>query len=277
MSLLDTVTTLGIFVLVTTVGCSQERNFKNDLRSSLQTMESAKTHLEWETSADHPIQLFHRYESMGLRDREGSELCQRLRNLNDPDLSVFAEAISGRGNRLDLSCRRELEERLGRYAEVLEDAMKKRLQGDVSLRGISDHPADAPVQIRLVDPAVDHVISNADLRPGQFALTFDDGPHRSLTPKLLNTLAQHGVLATFFVVGQSAQQLPGLIRQTHESGHSLGSHSWSHAQLPKLKPDAAVLEIDSAQNLVSKIVGAPISFFRFPYGSWSPWLLSYLS
>lgn len=263
-----------LFIFALSMSCSQDQTFKNDLRNSLDTLSRAQSHLEWETSEFHPIQVFRKYEKVGFRSEDGYDLCRRLQELSDADLSVFAEAISGRGNQLELKCRSALEDRLGRYAEQMEKAMESRL---ASAAALSPTPPPAvDIQIRMVDPTVDQVISNADLKPGQFALTFDDGPHRSLTPKLLKILEKYGILATFFVVGQNAERLPNLVRGTYDAGHSLGSHSWSHAHLPTLKREAAVMEIDSAQHLVSEIVGLPISFFRFPYGGWSTLLLSHL-
>ena len=68
-------------------------------------------------------------------------------------------------------------------------------------------------------------------RPGELALTFDDGPNPAWTPRLLDLLASHDVRATFFLVGSRAQAEPALVRQIAAAGHLIGNHSWSHPNL----------------------------------------------
>src|SRR5258708_3225653 len=65
------------------------------------------------------------------------------------------------------------------------------------------------------------------------ALTFDDGPHPERTPRVLDALEQHGIRATFFVVGSKAAEHPELIRRMVAAGHDVGHHSYSHSE-----PDA---------------------------------------
>ncbi|EEW20140.1 polysaccharide deacetylase [Listeria monocytogenes FSL R2-503] len=67
----------------------------------------------------------------------------------------------------------------------------------------------------------------------RIALTFDDGPSASVTPGVLDTLKRHNVKATFFVLGSSVIQNPGLVKRELEEGHQVGSHSWDHPQLTK--------------------------------------------
>src|ERR1039457_6125197 len=68
-------------------------------------------------------------------------------------------------------------------------------------------------------------------RPGELALTFDDGPNPVWTPRLLDLLSRRGVRATFFFVGSRAQAEPSLVRQIASAGHCIGNHSWSHLNL----------------------------------------------
>ncbi len=62
------------------------------------------------------------------------------------------------------------------------------------------------------------------------ALTFDDGPDPVFTPQVLDVLAEHGAVATFFAVGKRAERHPELVRRIVDEGHALGSHSWSHRE-----------------------------------------------
>ncbi|WP_410506314.1 polysaccharide deacetylase family protein [Haloimpatiens sp. FM7315] len=59
-------------------------------------------------------------------------------------------------------------------------------------------------------------------------LTFDDGPTRCITPKMLDILKNHNVKATFFVIGSLAERNPEIIKRTLKEGHSIGNHTYSH-------------------------------------------------
>jgi peptidoglycan/xylan/chitin deacetylase (PgdA/CDA1 family) len=65
-------------------------------------------------------------------------------------------------------------------------------------------------------------------------MTFDDGPHATLTPKLLDLLAQKKIKATFFVLGENAQRHPEILKRAVAEGHEIGNHSWSHPNLDPL-------------------------------------------
>jgi peptidoglycan/xylan/chitin deacetylase (PgdA/CDA1 family) len=75
-------------------------------------------------------------------------------------------------------------------------------------------------------------ITSADTRDNVVALTFDDGPDPTCTPRLLDILERHQASATFFVVGETAQKYPELIRRIAQSGHAIGNHSWDHPAFP---------------------------------------------
>ena len=63
------------------------------------------------------------------------------------------------------------------------------------------------------------------------ALTFDDGPRRDTTARLLDGLRERGASATFFLVGQQIAGNEDLLRRMRDEGHQVGNHSWSHADL----------------------------------------------
>jgi peptidoglycan/xylan/chitin deacetylase (PgdA/CDA1 family) len=66
----------------------------------------------------------------------------------------------------------------------------------------------------------------------QIALTFDDGPNPSMTPRLLELLARHDAHATFFLIGQWAEREPALIREIVAAGHAIGNHTYTHPTMP---------------------------------------------
>lgn len=104
------------------------------------------------------------------------------------------------------------------------------------------------------------------LKPGEVVLTFDDGPHKQLTPVVLDILDQHCAKATFFMVGQRAIAHPALVRDVAQRGHTIATHTWSHRNLKELSAEGAASEIELGISAVQKALGAPAApFFRFPY------------
>ncbi|MDR0238841.1 MAG: polysaccharide deacetylase family protein [Deltaproteobacteria bacterium] len=100
------------------------------------------------------------------------------------------------------------------------------------------------------------------------ALTFDDGPG-SHTAALLDLLAVRGIAATFFVVGQNAERRPALIKRMLAEGHEVANHSYSHADMRRLAPEAQTLEMKRTWDLLHSL-GAEVRYFRPPYGRYTP-------
>jgi peptidoglycan/xylan/chitin deacetylase (PgdA/CDA1 family) len=118
------------------------------------------------------------------------------------------------------------------------------------------------------------------LKDHEVALTFDDGPWPT-TPAVLKALADQCLRATFFSIGKHATYHPEILRQVIAAGHTVGSHTWSHADLQaamkKGGQDAAIEEIEKGASAVRMMAGAPIApFFRFPDLRHPPEMLSYL-
>ncbi|MFO1020271.1 MAG: polysaccharide deacetylase family protein [Planctomycetales bacterium] len=98
------------------------------------------------------------------------------------------------------------------------------------------------------------------------ALTFDDGPHPEYTPRLLDELAEHDIRATFFVVGNRAEQHPDLIRRIVAEGHELGHHSWTHSEPNQTSAGQLLDEVRWSIALLEDLTGKPSSLFRPPKG-----------
>jgi peptidoglycan/xylan/chitin deacetylase (PgdA/CDA1 family) len=118
------------------------------------------------------------------------------------------------------------------------------------------------------------------LREHEVALTFDDGPWPT-TPLVLKALADQCLRATFFPIGKHATYHPDILKQVIAAGHTVGSHTWSHADLQavmqKNGQDAAIEEIEKGASAVRLEAGAPIApFFRFPDLRHPPEMLAYL-
>jgi peptidoglycan/xylan/chitin deacetylase (PgdA/CDA1 family) len=104
------------------------------------------------------------------------------------------------------------------------------------------------------------------LRLKEVVLTFDDGPQVGYTHAVLEALAAHCTKATFFSIGKMAAGMPEIIRDVAKAGHTIGTHTWSHADLSKLKDEAEwKAEIEKGVSAVRRAVGGPIApFFRYP-------------
>ena len=106
--------------------------------------------------------------------------------------------------------------------------------------------------------------------PGELALTFDDGPNPIWTPRLLDILSRRDVRATFFLVGSRAQAEPSLVRQIAAAGHLIGNHSWSHLNLALASSAHIEEQLTRTTQTLEQISGAPILYFRPPYGARRP-------
>jgi peptidoglycan/xylan/chitin deacetylase (PgdA/CDA1 family) len=124
----------------------------------------------------------------------------------------------------------------------------------------------------------EHFPQHDFLRAKEVILTFDDGPWEKSTPIALKALAEHCVKATFFTIGKHATYYPGVLKQVLESGHSLGTHTWSHPRdIGKMSLEDGKAEIEKGISAVAMSTGVPTApFFRFPALRHPPELVTYL-
>ncbi|GAA4238910.1 glycosyltransferase [Actinomadura meridiana] len=105
------------------------------------------------------------------------------------------------------------------------------------------------------------------LPPKTIALTFDDGPDPTWTPRLLDVLRRHRAHATFFTVGARVARNPGLTRRILREGHEIGSHTYTHADLAAVPAWRARLELDLTQRALAGAAGVHTRLLRMPYSS----------
>jgi peptidoglycan-N-acetylglucosamine deacetylase len=122
----------------------------------------------------------------------------------------------------------------------------------------------------LMLPAVPAQAAAEPCATGYVRLTFDDGPNRTATPEILNTLAAHGVRATFFVVGQMAAANPALVRRESQEGDLIGNHSWDHPDLTKLGRVQVEAELQRTNDVIEQVTGTTPTQWRPPYGATNP-------
>jgi peptidoglycan/xylan/chitin deacetylase (PgdA/CDA1 family) len=122
----------------------------------------------------------------------------------------------------------------------------------------------------LLLPAVPAQAAPAPCAAGYVRLTFDDGPNRTATPKILDTLTAHRVTATFFVVGQMAAANPAIVSRESREGHTIGNHSWDHPNLTKLDPAQVKSELQRTNDVIKQTTGTTPTQWRPPYGATNP-------
>ncbi len=104
--------------------------------------------------------------------------------------------------------------------------------------------------------------------PGPYvALTFDDGPHASYTPQILDILKRHGAHATFFVLGSRAASHPGILARAVAEGNEIGSHTWNHMNMARSSHAAICSDLDRTAAAIEKATGKRPRVMRPPYGA----------
>jgi len=118
------------------------------------------------------------------------------------------------------------------------------------------------------------------LKDKEVVLTFDDGPWPGNTPAVLKALADECTTGIFFEIGKHATYYPEISKQVYAAGHTIGAHTWSHANLnnKKLTDDQRKEEIEKGISAVKWALGgvSPAAFFRFPALQHPPEMVTYL-
>ncbi len=129
--------------------------------------------------------------------------------------------------------------------------------------------ADLPVG-PLTNPAVMlPPFYSATVSSPLLALTFDDGPHGSLTPRLLDLLAERNVKATFYVIGRNVEAHPDIARRIVAEGHEIANHTWSHPALSGLSAERIAEELRRTHEVVLETTGTRMTNLRPPYGAFN--------
>jgi peptidoglycan-N-acetylglucosamine deacetylase len=109
--------------------------------------------------------------------------------------------------------------------------------------------------------------------PRKLAITFDDGPNPSITPKLLELLDRYNAKATFFLIGRYVRECPDLVQETVARGHEVGNHTELHPNLLWLNPTKVRVELRLCHDAIRSTIGRPAKWFRPPFGMRNPWVI----
>ncbi len=156
-------------------------------------------------------------------------------------------------------------------------------QADFTLHGMSlvlHYPAETLYEgrytlmsVTLFYPEIrDMMTENAYLETDNLsyyktcALTFDDGPKGTNTPKVLNSLMETGAVATFFVIGNQIENYEYLVQRENDEGHAVGSHNWHHGNVAKSSAAALRAMPAKVNAAIIKAIGIPVRYDRVPGG-----------
>lgn len=137
-------------------------------------------------------------------------------------------------------------------------------------------PPPAPIQPPVFDPGrvpqrlprgIRVSYNSCPVNGSYAAMTFDDGPHASHTPRLLDMLQRWQIKATFYLIGKNVASQPGLVRRMVAEGHEVANHSWSHPALAKLSDSAVRSELRRTHDAIINACGVAPLNYRPPYGS----------
>lgn len=98
----------------------------------------------------------------------------------------------------------------------------------------------------------------------KIALTFDDGPHKTYTPEILDILDEYEIKATFFVVGDCCEKYPEIVQRAIDSGHEIGNHTYSHPKMYNRTTDVLISEIIKTENVLFELGNTGQSCFVRP-------------
>lgn len=124
----------------------------------------------------------------------------------------------------------------------------------------------------LPEDLYEHLTCNKPLPARPVIISFDDSrkEHRI---KVAPVLEKYGFKATFFImtvtINKKNYMTADDIRSLSQHGHTIGHHTWDHPDLRKLPADGWAIQIDKAKTILEKIIGKPVHFFAYPFGSWN--------
>lgn len=101
------------------------------------------------------------------------------------------------------------------------------------------------------------------------ALSYDDGPSKTLTRELLKILQDNDCTATFFVLGNKVKKYSDIIYELHNAGNEIGNHSYDHSDLSKLSKEQIINQFNKTEQAIYEVTNEYPTFFRPPYGALS--------
>lgn len=108
-----------------------------------------------------------------------------------------------------------------------------------------------------------------DREDKKIAISFDASWGANNTGKILDTLDEYDVKATFFLVGRWVDEFPEETKEIHSRGHEVGNHTDTHPDMALISKDSMVKEINTTDNKIKNLIGEATTLFRCPSGSYN--------
>jgi peptidoglycan/xylan/chitin deacetylase (PgdA/CDA1 family) len=198
--------------------------------------------------------------------------CNILKDLSDEELSVFENTVhEERFNVVYVYCRKKLVQRLDKYWD-------KQVANSFYINSRSKIVTRFKrTREVVIDTKANSYFGPASfpLRNKEFILTFDDGPFKHTT-NILSVLERYNAKALFFHVGDQVRYKPQITVDVSRDKHMLGSHSYTHKNMPSLGTSGAIRDIAKGHQVMFDNLGYVEPFFRFPGGSRSSGIIAQL-
>ena len=110
-----------------------------------------------------------------------------------------------------------------------------------------------------------YTVTQTGYYPNEVALSFDDGPDPTWTPKILDILRQKHASGAFFMIGEEAQNNIGLMQRVYREGHEIGNHTFTHPDISEISNASVDLELNLTERLFAAELGVQPLYFRPPY------------
>ena len=110
-----------------------------------------------------------------------------------------------------------------------------------------------------------YTIEQYGYHPKEVALSFDDGPDPTWTPKILDVLKQKNVKGTFMLIGAEAAQHVGVMQRIVREGNEIGNHTYTHPDISEVSQRQLDLEVNLTERLFASKLGVQPLYFRPPY------------
>lgn len=152
------------------------------------------------------------------------------------------------------------------YVEITEDGKmipkEKGANHKVKITATSDDGSDIKVTKTF------RILPQIDPQKPMVAITYDDGPHPTITEQVLDALEENNAVATFFMLGENIKGREEFIKRSKNLGNELCSHSYDHPQLTKLSAEKIQKQMKDTDKLIEAATGEKAPLMRPPYGAY---------
>lgn len=231
-------------------GCA--RSAEEDLDNAVQTHIEAKNSGEAEDAC-------RKVFLNAQKKSDSGQLCSALEARSDAEISICEDEIQDQFFAKIISpCKAVL---LARIEQIKKDRNE----------GLTATPENLgfkiPFAVQYRDLTAGYTAVTGDTLSREVILSFDDGPHPTLSKMVVDMLDRIGVKAHFMQVGKNAQAYPSITQYIAASGNSIGNHSWDHTDFKTLSFDEQLKQISDTNRAIINAIGWVDPFFRYPYGS----------